>query len=303
MPKDFYTVLDVPKGADEKDIKASYRRLARKFHPDVNPNDKAAEARFKEISEAYETLSDPEKRKLYDQYGHDYEHAQHFAGQATQGGGQNFGGGGFESIFETFFSGGGRGFRMQDVEVMQPRDVEQTLKLTLEEIDTGTKRVLTFQTMDAQRTRDGVSTVPTTKKVEVNVPAGIADGKKIRHQGKGAVGGNGKAGDLYVNIVWLPHDKFKVNGENLEIEVPVLFTTAALGGEITVPTLKKSVSVRIPAGTQSGQSLRWAGQGIARYGGGRSDLMVKVKITVPKSLSDKEKALLTELAELQAVKP
>ena len=300
MAKNYYDLLGVDRNADEKEIKTAYRRLARKYHPDVNPNDKAAEAKFKEISEAYEVIGDEEKRKLYDTYGSNWDQANMGAGAGVDFGQTNFGG--VESIFETFFGGrGGGGFRMQDVEVVQPRDVDQVLNLTLEEINNGTTRVLTYQTMDAQRTRDGIATVPTTKKVEVKVPVGVGNGKKLRYQGKGAAGANGKAGDLYVMINWLPHDTFKINGDHLEVDVPVCYTTAALGGEVKVKTLRSTISVRIPAGTQSGQSLRLAGQGMAKYGGGFGDLMARVKITVPKQLSDKEKALLKELAEMQKV--
>lgn len=300
MPHDYYATLNIDRSADEKDVKAAYRRLARKYHPDVNPNDKAAEAKFKEISEAYEVLGDPEKRKLYDQYGSNWEHIQAGGGANFDFQGQGFGG--FESIFETFLGGGPRGgFRFQDAEVMQPRDVEQTLSLTLEEVDAGATRILTYQTMDAQRTREGVATVPTTKKVEVVAPAGIGDGKKLRYRNKGAAGANGKAGDLYVQIHWAPHEKFKVVGDHLETEVSVPYTVAALGGEVKVPTLRSTITVRVPPGSQSGQSLRLAGQGLTRYGGGRSDLLAKIKITVPRSPSDEERRLLQQIADLNKV--
>ena len=207
MAKDFYGILGISRGADEKEIKGAYRKLARKYHPDVNPNDKSAETRFKEISEAYDVLSDPEKRKMYDQYGANWDQMQQ-AGATADGGGFHFpggapgGGGGFESIFEQIFSGAGRhqggNFRMnfEDLEVQQPRDVEKVVEVSLEEIDSGSKRTLTYQTMDAQRTREGIATVPSTKKVEVKIPAGIQDGKKLRVPGKGAAGANGRAGDL-----------------------------------------------------------------------------------------------------------
>lgn len=310
MAKDFYAVLGVGRKADEKEIKSAYRKLARKYHPDVNPNDKSAEAKFKEVSEAYEVLGDPEKRSLYDQYGSHWEQAQGFGG----GGGQvdfGFGGGGggmgFESIFEHLFSGGGggRGSRFgvnfEDVEAQQPQDIEKIIEVTLEEVDSGTKRVLTYQTMDASRTRDGVVRTPTTKKVEVKVPSGISDGKKLRVPGKGQAGANGRAGDLYVVIRIVPHPTFKVNGENLEVEVPVSYTTAALGGEIRVPTLRSTVTMKIPAGTQSGQLFRLGGQGVSKLNGGRNDLMAKIRITVPKSPSPREKELLSQLAELEKV--
>ncbi len=310
MAKDYYQILGVSRKADEKEIKTAYRKLARKLHPDVNPNDKTAEAKFKEVSEAYDVLSDPEKKKLYDQFGQNWEAAQHGgipsddAGYQFHFGGQG-GGGGFESIFEHLMGGmrgGHGGFQEVDFDAMnsaQPRDLEKVVEIPLNEIDTGTKRTLTYQTMDAQRTRGQVATIPTTKKVEVTIPAGISDGKKLRVPGKGQAGVNGKAGDLYVVIKWASHPDFKPVGENLEVEVPVPYTLAALGGEIRVPTLRGAVKMKIPGGTQSGQSLRLAGQGITKMSGGRSDLMARMKITVPKSLSDREKELLQELADIE----
>ena len=309
MAKDFYQILGVPRGADEKDIKTAYRKLARKYHPDVNPNDKSAESRFKEISEAYDVLSDSEKRQMYDQYGSNWDQMQQ-AGASPDGQGFHIpggGGGGFESIFEQIFTGGGRGhgsgfnINFGDLEVQQPRDVEKVVEVSLEEIDTGSKRTLTYQTMDAQRTREGVATVPTTKKVEVEIPAGIQDGKKLRVPGKGAAGANGRAGDLYVVIKWAHNSVFSSVGENLEVEVPVPYTTAALGGEIKVPTLRSKVTMKIPAGTQSGQAFRLAGQGLSRLNGGRGDLMAKIKITVPKTPSPEERKLLQQLADLERV--
>ncbi len=306
MAKDFYGILGVGSRADEKEIKSAYRKLARKYHPDVNPNDKTAEAKFKEMSEAYEVLNDPEKRKMYDQFGSNWDQTQHFGGNP---GGQdvefNFGGGngGFESIFEHIFTGFGNrggGVRFEDLESASPKDVEKAVELPLEEIDSGTKRSLTYQTMDAVRTREGISTVPNTKKVEVKIPQGIQDGKKLRVPGKGAAGASGKSGDLYVNIRWAVHAMFKPVGDHLEVEVPVPFTTAALGGEIRVPTLRGAVKMKIPEGTQGGQTLRLAGQGIARMNGARGDLMAKIKITVPKKLNDAQRKLMQQLAELEA---
>ncbi|HLK16428.1 MAG TPA: DnaJ C-terminal domain-containing protein [Fimbriimonadaceae bacterium] len=312
MAKDFYNILGVPRGASEKDIKSAFRRLARKYHPDVNPNDKSAEAKFKEISEAQEVLTDPAKRKLYDQYGEHWEQAQNVG--AHMGGAENVhftgGGSGFESIFEQIFANmGGRGagghasqFHFDDITNGQPKDVERVIEVSLEEIDKGTKRVLTYQTMDAQRTRDGIATVPTTKKVEITIPVGISDGKKLRVPGKGAAGINGKAGDLYVTVKWARHPQFTASGEHLETEVSVPYTLAALGGEVPVPTLRSTVKMRIPEGTQSGQTFRLGGQGVSRLRGGRSDLLAKVKVVVPKKLSPKERELLTQIRDLEAVK-
>lgn len=308
MARDYYDVLGVKRNAEEKEIKSAYRKLARKFHPDVNPNDKSAEGKFKEVSQAYEVLSDPEKRKLYDQYGDNWEHAQQFGG--AQAGNVDFGGyqvggegaGGFESIFEQFFGGvgGARGGRVNfDMyDDAAPRDVEKTIEVSLEEIDKGTKRTLTYQTMDAHRTPNGISTVPKTKKVEVTIPAGISEGKKLRVPGKGAAGANGKSGDLYVTVKWAPHPQFRTVGDHLEVDVPVPYTTAALGGEIRVPTLRSTVKMKVPEGTQTGQTFRLGGQGLTKLGGSRGDLYAKVKITVPKHPSDREKELLRQLAEI-----
>lgn len=313
MAADYYRTLGVAKGAEEKEIKSAYRKLARKYHPDVNPNDKAAEARFKEISEAYDVLGDPEKRKLYDQYGANWEHAagmgdiggvnpEDFGGFRVPNGGGGFGGfGDIGSIFEQMFSGGrgGAGVDFRDFEAHQPADVEKAVEIPLEEIDAGTKRTLTYQTMDAQRTKGEVATVPTTKKVEVTIPPGIQDGKKLRVPGKGQAGSSGKAGDLYVTVRWAKHAKFRPEGDHLEVDVPVSYETAALGGEIAVPTLRSNLTMKIPAGTQSGQTLRLGGQGLTKLGGARGDLYAKVKITVPKPLTDAEKALLEQVRSLR----
>jgi len=299
---DYYHLLGVPRSADEKEIKSAYRKLARKLHPDVNPGDKNAEAKFKQVSEAYEVLGDPEKRKMYDQYGENWEQAKNMQGQDMDFGGGHMGNmGGFGSIFEQFFGGAqqGGGFRIQDIEASQPRDIEREIELTMEEIDAGCSRTLTYQTMDAQQTRGQVATVPSTKKVEVKIPAGIGDGKKLRVPSKGHAGVGGKAGDLYVTIRWAKHPLFKVHGENLEVEVPVSFTKAALGGEISIPTLRKKMTMKIPAGSQSGQVFRRANQGITKLGAGKGDLMARLKITVPKTLSGEQKLLLQKLSEIE----
>lgn len=308
MP-DYYKILGVPRGADEKEIKSAYRKLARKYHPDVNPGDKSAENSFKEVSEANEVLSDPEKRKFYDQFGDNWEAAQngHFnPGNPFQGNEAgdfqniNFGGmGGFGTIFEQFFGGGQAGFRGHDFEAGRPKDVEREIELSLEDIDKGTTRTLTYQTMDAQRLKGEISTIPTTKKVEVKIPPGIGDGKKLRVANKGHAGVNGRAGDLFVTVRWAKHDKIKVVAEHLEIDVPVSFVTAALGGEVKVPTLRNPITVKVPAGIQSGQTLRLAGQGISKLEGGRCDLMARIKITVPKHLTDTQKNLLEQFSKLE----
>lgn len=304
MAADYYQTLGVPRSADEKEIKSAYRKLARKFHPDVNPNDKSAEAKFKEVSEAYEILSDPEKRKLYDQFGANWENVSRMGG--VPGGDFHFGeGAGFESIFENLFGGfGGRGGGMrvnfEEMEAMQPRDVEREVLISLEEIDSGTHRKLTYQVSDAVQTRDGaISTVPKNQSVDVKIPAGIQDGKKLRVSGKGGAGLRGKAGDLYVVVRWATHKQFRIVGESIEVDVPVPFTVAVLGGEVDAPTLRGSVRMKVPAGTQSGQMFRLAGQGISRLGGGRTDLIARAKVTVPKELTAEQRELVERLRALE----
>lgn len=350
MAKDFYELLGVTRRADEKEIKSAYRKLARKFHPDVNPNDKSAEAKFKEISAAYEVLSDPEKRKLYDQYGSNWEAVQGAGG--VTGNPEDFqvhfgGAGGFESIFENLFTGVGGGFGHARQEVAT-RDLEKVIEATLEEIDAGTTRTLTYQALDACKSCDGTGavslssgrecpncggsgrlrnmigfaqacpvcqgtgrsslescptcrgsgTMPTNKKVEIKIPAGFPEGKKLRVPGRGVVGTGGRAGDLYVQVRVLPHKQFKRAGDNLEVEVEVPFHVAALGGEIKVPTLRKTLSMKIPEGSQGGQTFRLAGQGLSKMGGQRGDLLALLKVTVPKHPTAEQRELLQKLAQL-----
>ncbi|MEQ1936567.1 MAG: J domain-containing protein, partial [Fimbriimonadaceae bacterium] len=264
------------------------------------------------------------------------------------------GGGGFESIFEQFFSGGFGGGHTQDFvqapQGVEPKDIEKVVELTLEEIDSGTKRSLTYQALDACKSCDGSGTVqlravrdcpncngsgrvrgiigsgtcpvcagsgkttlescptckgsgtmPTAKKVEVTIPAGFPEGKKLRVPGRGVLGTGNRAGDLYVSIREVPNPRFKRVGENLELDLEVPFTTAALGGEISIPTLRGKVKMRIPEGSQSGQLFRLAGQGISKMGGQRGDLVARLKIMVPKTPSDAQRKLLAELAALEAV--
>lgn len=312
MAKDFYSILGVSRNADAKDIKAAYRKLARRYHPDVNKNDKTAEAKFKEVSEAHDVLSDPEKRKLYDQYGDQWQQVQAGGGVHFQGNPADFSGGaGFsmEDIFRNFFGGGeaepaarGRSrVRFAHMEAPEARDVEKTIEIPLEEIDRGTRRTLTYQTMDGQQTREGISSVPTTKKVEIDIPAGTPDGGKISVRGKGAAIGS-RAGDLYVNIRWASNGRFKPKDGVIEVEVDVPFTVAALGGEIKVPTLRgKTLTMTVPPGTQSGAKFKLAKQGIAKMDGTRTDLVAVAKIVIPKSLTEEQKQLLQQFRQTEQV--
>lgn len=340
MKQDYYASLGVAKSADEKEIKAAYRKLARKYHPDVNPNDKQAEAKFKEISEAYDVLSDPQKRQMYDRFGHDWDRVQPGAGGDPTGG---VGFGDFGSIFEQFFTGMDSPFGQARPQGAQPKDIEKVVELTLEEIDSGTTRTLTYQANDAckscdgtgyvrmrapqacrackgtgqQRTIFGVSgcpecqgtgkttlemcptcrgggTVPTNKRVEVKIPAGIQDGKKLRVPGRGVIGANQRSGDLYVVVKEIPHRQFQRKGDDLLVEIQVPFSVALLGGEFSVPTLRGNVSMKLPECTQNGQTFRLGGQGMALLKGGRGNLLAKAIVQIPRQITPEQRRIIEQ---------
>jgi DnaJ-class molecular chaperone len=278
--RDYYTVLGVPRSATDKDIKTAYRKLARKHHPDVNPGDKNSETLFKEIGEAYSVLSDAEKRKKYDRWGHDWEKIDQ-----AQAAGANFGRGGrsytwtstpgaagnfnFDSedlggLFEQLFgrTPGGR-TRVRSA----PRkgtDIEQPVEITLEEAFNGTQR--TFQIRDA--------VTGETRTVEVKIPAGATDGLRVRVAGKGEPGlGGATAGDLYLIVSVKAHPQFEREGDDLRVKVPTPLYTAMLGGEVMVPTPKGSrLALKVPPETPNGQRIRLSGQGMPHLNGsGRGD--------------------------------
>lgn len=312
--RDYYEVLGVARTATEKDIRASYRKLARKHHPDVNPNDKAAEAKFKEIGEAYEVLSDKDKRAKYDRWGPDWEQrerAEEAARQAgfdpgafrqttdgyefhTTGFGNPGAGGGFEDILEQILGGvGGRGrgnWRTRAQTTSMPgEDMEHPVQVTLAEAYTGTARVLQI---------DG----PERRRIEVKIPAGVRDGSRIRMAGEGGTGiGGGKKGDLYLVISVVPDPQFERKEDDLYVEVGVPLTTLALGGEAHVPTpTGKKLALRIPPETQNAKLFRLGGQGMPHLqGGGKGDLYAKMKAVLPEGLSVREKELFEELARLR----
>jgi DnaJ-class molecular chaperone len=314
MSKDYYKILGVPKKADQKEIKQAYRKLARKHHPDVNPGNAEAEAKFKEISEAYQVLSDPENRKKYDRFGSGFEHGVPGSGGMDAGG--------FGDIFEQIFQNFGTDDPFQQVHQPAPaQDVEQEIEITLEEIDKGVKRTFSYQVPDACTKCHGLGQVqimsggfspcpncrgkgaiPSVRKVEVKIPAGIQDGKKLRVPGRGVQGSDGSLGDLYVVVKTVPNKDFKRIGDDLETEVEIPYTTAALGGKVRVPTLRTSGTISIPEGTQPGQRFRLKGRGLTKMSSGRGDLYAKVKITVPKKLSSMERQLLKEITQLTEVK-
>jgi DnaJ-class molecular chaperone len=292
--KDYYEVLGVKRGASDDEIKKAYRKLARKFHPDLNPGDKNAEGQFKQLQEAYDVLAKAEDRKLYDEYGDNWRAVKAGAGvppppgPEPRAGAYDFndfdfgrfssgGSGGFD-IFEELFGGArGRG---------QPRgrgrDVEAELELSLEEAHRGGRRTLQMQGAE--------------KTIDVNIPAGVRDGSTVRLAGQGGAGANGsEPGDLYLHIRLLPHPVFTVKGDDLEVELPLAPWEAVLGANVEAPTLDGKVAVKIPAGARSGQRLRLRGQGLNKRSGGRGDEYARLKIVVPKEVSAEERRLYEEL--------
>ena len=300
--KDYYEVLGVSRKASDKEVKQAYRRLARKYHPDVNPGDKSAEERFKEINNAYEVLSDADKRQKYDRFGQNWQYAKQFAGQSgPYGGFPGFQGrpgqdvnfefvdlgdmGDLGDLFGAFTRSAGA--RTRTRRPRRGQNVEYAAEITLEEAYSGSTRVVTDMT---------------GKRLEVKIPPGVRDGARVKVTGKGEPGpGGGPAGDLFLIVTIRPHPVFQRNGDDLHVDVPVPLLAAMLGGEVSVPTLKgKSLALKIPAETQNGKVFRLGGQGMPKMGGkSGGDLFVKIKVVLPQKLTDKEKELLRQLRELR----
>ncbi|MCL4798593.1 MAG: DnaJ domain-containing protein [Burkholderiales bacterium] len=303
--KDYYAILGVERGASEDEIRKAYRKLARKYHPDVS-KEANAEERFKEIGEAYETLKDPEKRAAYDQLG------RHRPGEDFRpppGWESQFGGFGFEDVvdlsdlFAQFGGprthgggrGGARGFAMPG------QDYEVTAHVSLADAARGTE--LAVDVSAPERGPDGILwRVPKT--IRVRVPKGATDGQRMRVAAKGGPGiGGGAAGDLYINIRLLPHPLFKVSGHDLYLDLPVTPSEAVLGANVEVPTLAGRVRVQVRPGSRAGQKLRLAGKGLPKPGGGHGDLYCVLQIVTPAALSEREKALYEELGKLSTFDP
>jgi curved DNA-binding protein len=304
--RDYYEVLGVPRGASDEEIRAAYRKLARTYHPDVN-QEPGAEDRFKEVSEAYEVLRDPEKRERYDQLGANWKAGQDvtdaegfggfrggrqggFGGQAGQGGFGDvrveFGdGNGFSEFFESMFGGrGAGGRRTAGFEGFATRggDQEATLEITLEEAARGGKRKVSLG--------DG-------RDYEVEIPAGVRDGQRIRLAGEGGRGaGNGPAGDLFLRVRIKPHPRFRVEGSDLYTDLPVAPWEAALGATVEIRTLEGTARLKVPPGSSSGRRLRLRGEGMPGPGNQKGDLYATVKIVVPKKLTKRERELFEQLA-------
>jgi curved DNA-binding protein len=285
---DYYEVLGVPRDADQDAIRRSYRKLARKYHPDVN-SDSDAEDRFKELGEAYEVLSDPDKRERYDRLGANWRQQEQEAPDVNfedffdrQGFGSDdtrveFSDDLFERLFGTRAGGG------WTTGPLRGHDREAVLELSLEDALEGGRRRLTLD----------------HREIDVNFPAGVRDGQLIRLAGQGGAGRDGgPPGDLYLRIALKPHPNFRRRGgDDLDVDLPVAPWQAALGATVPVKTLSGTAQVRVPAGSSSGRRLRLRGRGLPKPGGGRGDLQAVVKITVPKHLSDRERELYEQLAE------
>jgi molecular chaperone DnaJ len=322
----YYDLLGLKKNASDKEIKQAYRRLARQYHPDVNPGDKSAEGKFKEINAAYEVLSDKTKRQKYDKYGDKWQYADQieqaereqaqYQGFTPGGGSYRFSGDidGLDSIFEDLFSGArGRSFYRR----AQPRrgqDMETTVEVTLEEAFSGTQRTISLQVEEpctacrgTGRIQNlpcsvcrGAGVVASIKRIEVKIPAGVNTGSRVRVAGKGQPGYGGANGDLFLNIKVRPHATFERKGNDLHVNIPVALTMAILGGEVQVPTLKGKLALKIPAETQNGRVFRLAGQGMPHLGKStRGDLLAKVNVVLPTKLSEKEKELFRQIGEMR----
>jgi len=323
--KDYYQVLGVNRNASEKEIKQAYRRLARKHHPDLNPGDKSAEASFKEINAAYEVLSNPEKRKKYDQFGDQWEYAEQFAKAGGQQGVRwdvGKGGTAFEygdvsglgDILSSLFGDAGVGSRMRRGPE-RGRDVESPVEISLEEAYHGSKRVIQLQTAEPCTACGGTGRVGNRvctmcggsggkiipRRLEVKIPPGAKDGSRIRMSGQGAPGhfGGGK-GDLYLVVRVLPHKVFERKGDDLHTEVSVPLATAVLGGEVRLPTLDGNLSLKIPPETQNGKVFRLAGKGMPKLGNSNhGSIFAKVNVVLPTSLTEEERRLFERLRSLR----
>ena len=307
---DYYKILGVDKSASQDDIKKAFRKLARKYHPDLNPNDPSAKDKFQEINEANEVLSDPEKRKKYDEYGEHWKHADEFEAQKRarqqaggSGGFSGFGGGdnnaywyssdgqgfsgtgaeGFSDFFESMFGGRGRGGRSSAG--FRGQDFNAELHLSLRDAAETHKQVLTVN----------------GKNVRITIPAGVANGQVIKLKGYGGEGVNGgPAGDLYITFV-IPEDSvFKRLGDDLYIDVPLNLYTAVLGGEQEVDTLNSKVKLKVKPETQNGMKVRLKGKGFPVYKkeGQFGDLIVTYNVKVPTNLTDRQKELFRELQSM-----
>jgi DnaJ-class molecular chaperone len=313
--KDYYNVLGVKRDATTDEIKKAYRKLARRYHPDVNQGNTAAETKFKEINEAYEVLSDPEKRNKYDQFGADWNRYQQTGGTGgfdwdryvNQPGGvridfgdlHGMGDSGFSDFFETLFGGMGGaqgGFAQRTpggARARRGQDYEQSVEITLEEAFSGTQRQVRLQ-QDGQQPRT----------LTVKIPAGIDNGGKVRVSGEGGPGyGGGPRGDVYLVVSVLPHARYEREGQTLRYHAPVDLYTMILGGDVRIPLLSgKTLTLHIPSNTPNGKTFRVRGQGMSKVAqpDQRGDLYVVAEAQLPNNLSPQERELFEQLQALRS---
>jgi curved DNA-binding protein len=308
--RDYYETLGVSKTASEDEIRSAFRKLARKYHPDVAKDKKTAEEKFKQINEAYEVLSDPEKRRKYDQLGEYWNQPGGFQPPPQWGGGQpgdfrwgggqdggvefEFGGTGFSDFFEAFFGGGrGRsafgGFGQRGAMAERGHDVEADIMVTLEEALHGSTRQVSLRRAGSKK----------TETYQVKIPRGVREGQRIRLAGQGEAGERGgKSGDLFLRVRLARHPDFSVEGSDLVHEVKIAPWQAVLGDQLIVPTLEGSARLKLPPGTQGGQRFRLRERGLPGVSGQRGDLYVVVQIALPKKLSEREREIWEQLARL-----
>src|SRR6476659_6588015 len=311
--RDYYDTLGVSKTASDDEIRKAFRKLARKYHPDVNKDKATAEEKFKQLNEAYEVLGDPEKRKKYDELGANWNQPGGFQpppgwGQQPGGGFRRYGGGdgggvefefggtGFSDFFEQFFGGGrgagfgGGGFGPRQRGAERGSDVEADIMVTLEEALQGSKRQISLRRSNSNK----------VESYQVTIPKGVHEGQRIRLAGQGEAGaGGGKSGDLFLRVRLARHPDFTVEGSDLLHEARIHPSQAARGGELRAPTLEGYAKLKLPPGTQGGQRFRLRSHGLPTAGGGRGDLFVEVQIQIPKKLTDREREIWSQLAGLQ----
>ncbi len=301
--KDYYKVLEVDRNSSSADIAKNFKKLARKYHPDLNQGDTKAEEKFKEINEAYEVLKDDEKRKLYDRLGHNWQHGQQFKGAPGFEGfnfdGQQFNSGGFSDFFEVLFgqagrSGGHGGFGPDPFGSFSRRqrkgsDIQAEISISLEDALNGGQRNINLGGAQSSRT------------LEVNIPAGVKEGAKLRLTGQGNSVPGGVAGDLFLRIKFLPHHTLGVDGMDTVYDLYLSPWEATLGTTVRVPTLEGEIDMSIPEGTSSGRRFRLRGRGLGPETS-RGDQMIRAMIKSPENLSDEEKELWQKLAEISTFK-
>lgn len=308
--RDYYSLLNVSRSANADEIKKAYRKLAMQYHPDKNPGDKKAEEKFKEISEAYDVLSDSKKREAYDQFGHAGAGANPFGGAGGPFGGQgggpysggfrstNMGGDPFQDIFgdvfgDIFSGAAGPGRRRAS----RGADLRYTLNVSFEDAAMGAEKTISFIRQKAGKEE--------SRKLTVNIPAGVKENQRLKLAGEGDVPPTGgSAGDLYVIVHIQEHPLFKRQDDDVTLDLPIPYTDAILGTSVEIPTLTGKAMIKIPAGTHTGQIFRLKGKGIPKVGGfGNGDLLVKVLVDTPANLSGKQKELIEQLASQSGETP